>query len=141
MKYFENSGDNGNRLGKLRRLVNMSLKMLNYFSNQKLCVVINNNKNTSFQDIICGVRQGSILGLLLFILYINDLKYAYNALNPIIFADDTKLFISDKNINTLYQGKFRTAKNELMVYSKIPLNTKNQCFPCTIKMSRKIIWP
>ena len=60
------------------------------------------NENTLFQNIICGVPQGTILGPLLFILYINDLKNVSNALDPTVFADDTILFISDKNINTLF---------------------------------------
>ena len=34
----------------------------NYLSNRKQCVVINNNKNTSCQDIISDMSQGSILG-------------------------------------------------------------------------------
>ena len=46
--------------------------------------------------------QGSILGPFLLILYINDLKTVCSALDPIIFANDTKLFISDKNLNTIF---------------------------------------
>ena len=80
----------------------------NYLSNQKQFVVINNNENTSFQDISCSVPHAFILGPLQFILYINDLKSASNPLDPIIFAD-TNLFISDKNANTL----FTKAKLEL----------------------------
>ena len=73
-------------------------------------VLINNNENTLFQDIICGVDQGSIIGLLLFILYINDLKNVSNALDFIIFADSTNVFISDKKSQySFYQGKVRTA--------------------------------
>ena len=43
----------------------------------------------------------SILGSLLFILHINDLKIISNALNTIVFADDTNLSISVKNIDAL----------------------------------------
>ena len=59
---------------------------------------------TSFKRITCGVPQGSILGPLLFLIYVNDLKQATNVLDPIMFADDTNLFCSGKNIVNLFKS-------------------------------------
>ena len=55
-----------------------------------------NNDVTNLSQIKCGVPQGSILGLLLFLIYVNDLCNVSNILDPIIFADDKPFFISSK---------------------------------------------
>ena len=59
-----------------------------------------NGASSSFLATRVGVPQGSILGPLLFLIYINDLPDASNLLTP-LFADDTTLLFSHSNIAQL----------------------------------------
>ena len=60
-----------------------------YLSNRQQCVVIANNKS-EWRAVTSGVPQGSILGPLLFIFFINDLSLIPSFSTPYLFADDTK---------------------------------------------------
>ena len=68
-----------------------ALKLLkNYLSSRKRYVELNNVKS-EMCEIKTGVPQGSILGPLLFVIYVNDIYKASPILHAIIYADDTTL--------------------------------------------------
>ena len=77
-----------------------------YLTNRKQYVQIKDEKSAT-ETITYGVPQGSVLGPLLFIIYTIDLPKSLIKTKTILFADDTTIFKSSNNIETLY-----TAMNE-----------------------------
>ena len=71
-----------------------------YLSDRQQKVTINGESPPSL-PITCGVPQGSILGPLLFLLYINDMHHAIEFSTTYHFADDTNLFYSCKSFKSL----------------------------------------
>ena len=80
-----------------------------YLSNRKQYTFYNNS-SSQLKELICGVPQGSILGPLLFLLYIDDIRFVSNKINFILFADDTTVTMSHSDLNVLVD----TLNNELI---------------------------
>ena len=73
------------------------------------------NRQHSFWDVIAGVPQGSFLGPLLLLIYINDLPNDLSS-NCELFPDDTSLFSVVNNIGvsaTTLSQDFKLGKNQL----------------------------
>ena len=71
-----------------------------YLSNRMQCVEIG-DVQSELEFIKCGVPQGSVLGPLLFLIYINDIVNSSTIFKFILFADDTSLYYSCKNARTI----------------------------------------
>ena len=88
------------------------LKLLRDFLYCRKRRLVLNGQNSSWENVNTGVLQGSILGPLLFLIYINDLSNGVSS-NCKLFADDTSLFSVVKDI----QSSAATLRNDLTVIS------------------------
>ena len=97
-----------------------------YLSNRKQYVSIN-GFDSSLQNVIHGVPQGSVLGPLLFLLYINDLHACVHNSDVFHFADDTNLLhIPKHGLNKRNIRRINTdlkSLNQWLLANKISLNT------------------
>ena len=102
------------------------------------------NQNTKLPT-ACGVPQGSVLGPLLFLLYVNDLCRSSDKLSFYLFADDTNLLYADRDINCLERvvNAELSKIQEWLIANRLTLNAKKSNFvifhPYQKKLDRDVI--
>ena len=107
-----------------------------YLTNRQQYVIVN-SENSQMKPVTTGVPQGSILGPLLFLIYINDISYCSDKFTFLCFADDTTITISlciknskCKYCNSNHVMDENSINNELnklynwLTINKLSLNTK-----------------
>jgi len=105
-----------------------------------------NGINSDYENVKCGVPQGSILGPLLFLLYINDIANISSKLLPILFADDTNVFMSGKNIDEMIviMNEELSKLVKWLHINKLSLNVKKTHYvifrpgKCTIEATKNL---
>ena len=95
----------------------------NYLDNRTQYVTMNGYSST-ISTITYGVPQGSILGPLLFLLYINDISNVIPELKVKLFADDTNIFLFNKSIVSLFVDASKALEklNNWFSANKLSLN-------------------
>ena len=114
-----------------------------YLLDRKQYVSINGT-DSNLADIQFGVPQGSVLGPLLFLIYINDLHQSIQYITTRHFADDTNLVIQNnllKQLNNWLKANkisLNSGKTELIIFGHI---NKQINYDLTIKINGKRIYP
>ena len=115
----------------------------NWFSSY----LLNRNQSTqigstvsNIEEIVCGVPQGSVLGPLLFLIYVNDIYRCSQIFEFYLFADDTNLLYSNKDLKDLE----KVVNDELakvgdwLDANKLSLNTSKSNFVIFHPYQRKL---
>ena len=105
------------------------LKFIMSFLNDRKYFVNVNNVNSDTKNLNIGVPQGSTLGPLLFLIYINDMKNCSTLLHFLQFADDTTILFSSKDFYHLkYILESETEKViDWLSANKLIINLKKTC--------------
>ena len=99
-----------------------------------------NGYSSGILSITCGVPQGSVLGPLLFLIYVNDLPYVSKVLTFYLFADDTSIYFDSDNLITLQKivnKEFRKVRKWLEA-NRLSLNISKTNYVIFYSSARKV---
>ena len=116
----------------------MELGVLSYLAHRTQTTQIDND--VSSKNSVTGVPQGSVLGPLLFLIYINDVYTCSDKLRFYLFADDTNLLYADKKMQFLEAVVNNELKNERdwLNANKLTNNAKKSNFVIFRPMQKKL---
>lgn len=100
------------------------------YLHERAQVTVVGNKSSNKSIITCGVPQGSVLGPLLFLLYVNDIYCSSKKLKFYLFADDTNILHGDKDLKILEKEMNVVLHNvyQWLVSNKLTINLKKTNF-------------
>lgn len=107
----------------------IALKLIKSYLNDREQYITIDNTSSSLLSVTLGVPQGSILGPLLFIIFINDLHKVSSMFHPVIYADDTTLSATLRTFGPAGQDRDENINRELskivdwLNLNKLCLNT------------------
>ena len=112
-------------------------KWLSSYLNDRKQYTVVNKVASDIGSISSGVPQGSVLGPLLFLVYVNDISQALPDEDPKLFADDTNLFLVGHDLKQLeaHANNCLSALDTWFKANKLSLNTDKTCYMCIASKS------
>ena len=112
------------------------LELLKDYLTSRNQLVKFNGEKSNIGTIEFGVPQGSVLGPLLFLIYINDIINCSKTSRFVLFADDTNIFISANNESEAYEIANKTLEDlqRYMLSNQLHINLSKCTYICILRL-------